>query len=241
MIYKMPWGERNPFMYEGPKIFKDYPGIYLVTFIMLTFFFCLIFIIYFILVIFDSSMFCVGDTDKFSETMKQSDGVINSSVSGNNIQNKIDNPNINIDNPNINIQNSDINIPSSVGTAVAQAANSSGISTTTVAGIRAMTNGSRNLPPTTRAIKVVAGGLGGGLVFAAGNYANRFLQNQLDVNNNYKDVNNNSKNGPFPSNSVIEEGDNVESIINFLYFNLFINICILFLVILLFYLLKKND
>src|SRR3984957_4683007 len=125
-------------MYEGPKIFKDYPGIYLVTFIMLTFFFCLIFIIYFILVIFDSSMFCVGDTDKFSETMKQSDGVINSSVSGNNIQNKIDNPNI-------NIQNSDINIPSSVGTAVAQAANSSGISTTTVAGIRAMTNGSRNL------------------------------------------------------------------------------------------------
>src|SRR3984957_5305170 len=174
-------------MYEGPKIFKDYPGIYLVTFIMLTFFFCLIFIIYFILVIFDSSMFCVGDTDKFSETMKQSDGVINSSVSGNNIQNKIDNPNINIDNPNINIQNSDINIPSSVGTAVAQAANSSGISTTTVAGIRAI------------------------------------------------------KNGPFPSNSVIEEGDNVESIINFLYFNLFINICILFLVILLFYLLKKND
>lgn len=67
------------------------------------------------------------------------------------------------------------------------------------------------------------------------------MQNQLDVNNNYKDVNNNSKNGPFPSNSVIEEGDNVESIINFLYFNLFINICILFLVILLFYLLKKND
>jgi hypothetical protein len=163
--------------------------------------------------------------DKFIETVKQSGEKINPSVSGNNIQNKVDNPSIKIDNPNINLQNPDINIPSSIGPAVGQAASSLGIGATTVADIRAMAYRSNNLPPTTRALAVVAGGLGGGLVFAAVNYANRFLQNQLDVNNKPKDVNN-SKNGPFSNNSVIEEGDSVESIMNFLYFNLFISICI---------------
>lgn len=58
------------------------------------------------------------------------------------------------------------------------------------------------------------------------------MQNNLDPNKNY-DYNN--RDGPFPVKSIIEEGNNVDNIMNFFYFNLFINICILILVILLIY------
>jgi drug/metabolite transporter (DMT)-like permease len=189
-------------------------------------------------------MLCEGDRDKFLETMKQSANgsvdKINTTVSGNNIQNKIDNPSINIDNPNINIHNPDINIPSSVGTAVGKAASSLGIGATTAAGIRAMVYRSNNIPPTARAFGIGVGGLLGGLTFIAGNVVNTHMQNKLDANNSYKDINNNDKNGPFYSNSIIEEVDSVELVINFLYYNLFISMCILFLVILLIYHFKKD-
>lgn len=59
------------------------------------------------------------------------------------------------------------------------------------------------------------------------------MQNNLDPNKNY-DYNN--RDGPFPVKSIIEEGNNVDNIMNFFfYFNLFISICILILVILLIY------
>jgi len=91
---------------------------------------------------------------------------------------------------------------------------------------------SRNLPPTIKALGIGVGGLLGGFAFISGNSINKQVQKKLD--------NNNSKNGPFSTNSIIEEGDSIESVMNFLYFNLFISICILLLVILLIYQFKKD-
>jgi hypothetical protein len=63
------------------------------------------------------------------------------------------------------------------------------------------------------------------------------MQNNLDPNKN--SVNNN-KDGPFPAKSSIEEGDSVDNIMNFLYFNLFISICIFLLLVLLLYLYRNK-
>jgi len=71
---------------------------------------------------------------------------------------------------------------------------------------------SRNLPPTIKALGIGVGGLLGGFAFISGNSINKQVQKKLD--------NNNSKNGPFSTNSIIEEGDSIESVMNFLYFNL---------------------
>lgn len=63
------------------------------------------------------------------------------------------------------------------------------------------------------------------------------MQNNLDPNKNTID-----KNGPFPAKSIIEEGDSIDNIMNFLYFNLFISVCIFLLFILLIYLyINKKD
>jgi hypothetical protein len=67
--------------------------------------FGLIFIILFIFlfIIFSNPIICEGDSDKFIEAAKQVGDKINPTISGNNIENKIDKPNINLNNPNINI------------------------------------------------------------------------------------------------------------------------------------------
>jgi hypothetical protein len=190
-----------------------------------------------LLIIFNIPILCEGDSDKFLEAVKQSGDKINSTVSGNNIQNNVENPNININNPNINI-----NIPSSLG-----------IGATTIAGMRVMARKSNNLPPTTRGILIGAGGLIGTGLFILGNRINSVVQNTTNSTKNSNNNNNNSgpfssnstknsnnNSGPFSSNSIIEEGDNVESVMNLLYFNLFISICILLLLTLLIYLFKKD-
>lgn len=168
--------------------------------------------------------------------MKQSGDKINLIVSSNNIQNKIDNPIINIDNPNINIHNPDINIPSSVGTVVGKTASSVGIGATIVAGMRAMYCKTRGMTSGMRAVSLGLGGLLGG-VFVVVNSVNTYVQKNI---NNYNNFKGSGINGPFFDNSIIEEGDSVESTMNLLYNNLFINICILFLSILLLYFYKNK-
>jgi hypothetical protein len=180
-----------------------------------------------LLIIFSIPILCEGDNDKFLETIKQSGEKINTTISNNNIKNTVENPNINIQNP-------DINIPSSVGTAVGKAASSFGIGVTAVAGMRAMSHKSNNLPPVTRAILLGTGGIIGTGIFILSNRINRAVQNTV------KPPKNSNNNGPFSANSIIEEGDSLESVMNFLYFNLFISICILLLIILLIYLFKKD-
>jgi hypothetical protein len=91
------------------------------------------------------------------------------------------------------------------------------------------------MSPMARAATLGAGGGIGAVIYTAGNYLNSRIQNNLDPNKNSVD---NSKDGPFPAKSIIEEDDNVNNIMNFLYFNLFISICIFLLIILLIYFYK---
>jgi hypothetical protein len=74
-------------------------------------------------------------------------------------------------------------------------------------------------------------------VFVVGNYANSVIQSSSYPIN--IDSNSNNKDGPFPAKSIIEDGDSVDNIMNFLYFNLFIGI-LLILVILLIYFYRYN-
>lgn len=185
----------------------------------------------FFLIYNSSIVYLDGDLDKFLKTInKDITTNVNPSVSDNNV-------NINIKDSNLAVNNPNVNVPSSVGTAVGQAAGSLGIGASTVAGIRGMTRVGNKMPPATRAIWMGAGGLIGAGVFAAGNYANSSIQNNIQANPNFNSEN---KGGPFPAKSIIEEGDTIDNIMYFLYFNLFISICILFLFILLLYLYKNN-
>jgi hypothetical protein len=96
------------------------------------------------------------------------------------------------------------------------------------------------MSPMARTAMLGTGGILGAGVFAFGNGFNSYLQYKVNSNN----INNNSdnNNGLFSAKSIIEDNDNVDSIMNFLYFNLFISICILILLILLiyFYINKKD-
>jgi hypothetical protein len=199
------------------------------------FLFLLLFLLFIFLVVtvifitFNPSMFCEGDSDKFLGITKEVGDKVNTTLSGSNIQNNI---NANVDKPSINISNPDINIPNSVGTAIAQGASSIGIGATVVGGMRAMSYKTGSMTPGMRAAVVGFGGLMGAGAFVVGNYVNTRMQNTASSTNN--------KDGPFSTNSIIEEGDSIESVMNFLYFNLFISILILLLIILLIYLFKKD-
>jgi len=94
------------------------------------------------------------------------------------------------------------------------------------------------MSPMARAAMLGTGGILGAGAFAFGNDFNSYLQykvNSNNINNNYD-----NNNGPFPAKFIIEEGDNIDSIINFLYFNLFISICIFLLLVLLLYLYRNK-
>src|SRR6266487_2338953 len=93
---------------------------------------------------------------------------------------------------------------------------------------------------------LTAGGIVGGVVITPG-FNISDLQNEDDNNNNYINNNNNSSNdnsnnndGSFSANSIIEEGDSIDSVINIICFNLFIFFCIFLLFILLIYLYKNR-
>jgi hypothetical protein len=185
----------------------------------LFFLFLLFLVVIIIFIIFDYPLLCEGDSEKFTGGEK-----INTAVSGNNIHNNVNNPSVNISNP-------DINIPNSVGTAIAQGASSIGVAGTTIAGIRAMSHRTGGMTPGMRAAFVGFGGLIGGVAFASSNYINSSFQ---------RNSSNGPKDGPFPAKSIIEEGDSIESVMNFLYFNLFISILILLLAVILLYFYKNK-
>jgi hypothetical protein len=121
-----------------------------------------------------------GDIDKFTETMKQVEDKINPTVTGNSVQNNINNPNINVSNPDINI-----NIPSSVGKYLPQAASSIGIGAATAAGIRAMSRRTNSFTPVTRALTLGGGGLIGAGLYVLGNSVNSVVQNTINSDYNY--------------------------------------------------------
>jgi hypothetical protein len=207
---------------------KDF-RFYLFLLLFLLFIFLVVTIIF---ITFNSPMLCEGDSDKLTGIAKEVGDKVNTTLSGSNIQNNI---NANVDKPSINISNPDINIPSSVGTAIAQGASSMGIGATVVGGMRAMSHKTGGMTPGMRAAFVGFGGLLGAGAFIVGNSTSNYINSSSQRNSS-----NGPKNGPFPAKSIIEEGDSVESVMNFLYFNLFISILILLLVILLIYLFKKD-
>src|SRR6266516_1095252 len=107
---------------------------------------------------------------------------------------------------------------------------------------------------------LTAGGIVGGVVITPGfnisdlqneddnnnnsnnNEVNNNNNSNNEVNNNNKSSNDNSNNKDvsFSANSIIEEGDSIDSVINIICFNLFIFFCILLLFILLIYLYKNR-
>lgn len=182
-----------------------------------------------------SIIYLDGDLDKFLKTIDTNKDIttnVNPSVSDNNF-------NVNITDSNLAVNNPNVNVPNSVGTAVGQAASSLGIGASTVAGISGMARVGSRMPPVSRAIWMGAGGIIGAGIFAAGNYANSRIQNSLHTNINVS-PNSNNKDGPFSAKSIIEDGDTIDNIMYFLYFNLFISVCILFLFVLLIYLYKNK-
>jgi hypothetical protein len=198
---------------------------YLFLLLFLLFIFLVVTIIF---ITFNSPMLCEGDSDKLTGIAKEVGDKVNTTLSGSNIQNNI---NANVDKPSINISNPDINIPSSVGTGIAQGASSIGIGATVVGGMRAMSHKTGGMTPGMRAAFVGFGGLIGGVAFASSNYINSSFQ---------RNSSNGSKDGPFPAKSIIEEGDSIELVMNFLYFNLFISILILLLAVILLYFYKNK-
>jgi len=165
------------------------------------------------------------------------DNNVSSNVSNNNINPNVSNNSVNVTDSNLTVNNPNINVPISVGSAITQAAGSLGLGAAVVAGIRGIGRTTSKMSPAARATVIGAGGIAGGAAFVVTNLANTYLQNSST-----KIVNNstNNKDGPFPAKSIIEEGDNVDNIMNILYFNLIISVCILLLVILLIYFYKKN-
>ena len=198
-------------------------------FLLLFFIFLIVTIIF---ITFNPPMLCEGNSDKFTEIAKQVGDKVNTTLLGSNIQNN--NINANVDNPSINISNPDINIPSSVGTAVAQGASSLGIGAATVAGARAMAQRGKSLPPAAKAAFIGLGGLITGSAFVINNGLNTYVQKNINNSKGSK------PNGPFTANSIVEEGDSIESVMNFLYFNLFICICIFLLAVILLYFYKNK-
>jgi hypothetical protein len=95
---------------------------------------------------------------------------------------------------------------------------------------------------------VALGGVLGGFGFVATSYVNTRLQNSLESDNNSGNSTSNSgnstnstgNNGPYgEASSMIDEGDGINEIMNFLYSNLFVSICILSLLIILLYLYRN--
>ena len=72
------------------------------------------------------------------------------------------------------------------------------------------------------------------------NNNNNSNNNDINNNNNSSNDNSNNNDGSFSANSIIEEGDSIDSVINIICFNLFIFFCIFLLFILLIYLYKNR-
>jgi len=84
---------------------------------------------------------------------------------------------------------------------------------------------------------VALGGIMGGVAFVTSSALNTRVQDKLNPTNNTSNNNSNTSNdGPYgEANFMIDEGDGINEIMNFLYSNLFICLSILSLLIILFY------
>ena len=167
-----------------------------------------------------SLIYCVdGETEK-----KLAEAALNAAENTKNI-----NPNVNVNNPNLHLHNPNINIPGSVGTGL-------GMGGAVTAGIYALAKNKKVafLPIGAKAASVALGGMLGGGTFVTANYMNTIAQKNANKPEN-------SKNDPFSSaNSILEPGDSIYDVMNFLYINYALGILIIYLSCFLLYLYVKH-
>ena len=205
---------------------------------------------------------CEGDGEKFNQAVQtaqtqtqtyasQTTNNYNPYVSGSQTgygNGNGNNANVQVQNPSLHIHNSDINIPSNWGRDVKTAAGYGSAGVAVAAGMNSMSRRLGSMPPAARAAWIGGTGAMGGVLYVGTNYFNTRAQRSLEPSDyNYTSNNNNSSNnGSFSPNSntgassMIEEGDSINTIMNFLYINMFLGACILLLLILLIYLYKNH-
>lgn len=145
-------------------------------------------------------------------------------------------PYVNVQNPHIHLNNPNINVPASAGTRI-------GMAGAVTAGIYALANSKKAaaIPVGAKAPTVVLGGMLGGGAFVAVNYMNTYVEKGLNKPNNKGNINTNGDDPYSSASSIIEEGDSVNNIIYFLYFNFILSFSILSVSLLLIYLyINKN-
>jgi hypothetical protein len=132
----------------------------------------------------------------------------------------------------VHIHNPNIHLVNNIGKAMSNLGAGGAVS----AGIYALSKSKKFIgaPAGIKAGYVALGGILGGGAFVATNFANSYAQNRLSSDNN--NFNNKDNNSYDKANSIIEEGDGADDIMYFLYNNLFLSICILFLLTILLYL-----
>jgi hypothetical protein len=202
--------------------------------------FIILSILLFILDLFGPIIYCAGDLDKFIETTKEVKEVVsnaNSNISGNNVDISISNSNNHIQNSNTNISNTDTHVQNSN-------TNESNTIDSTVdevdlheldVQLNALGIDASQLPndPMLKSA-ILYGGIINGVLITPAIRPDSIVQNEVSNNNNNSD-----SNGPFSAKSIIEEGDSVNNIINFIYYNLFVSVCIFLLLILSIYLYRN--
>lgn len=145
----------------------------------------------------------------------------------------------NNDNFGVHVHNPNINVTNNWG----KAASNLGIGGAVSAGIYAVSQQKRVVaaPVGVKAGAIALGGIMGGFAFATSSALNTRLQNSLESNNSSEDsTSSTGTNGPYgEASSMIDKGDGINEIMNFLYSNLFVGVCILFLLVILLYLYKN--
>jgi hypothetical protein len=134
------------------------------------------------------------------------------------------------DNLGVHVHNPNIHVTNNWG----KAASNLGIGGAVSAGIYAVSQSKKvaAAPVGVKAGYVALGGIMGGFAFVVSSAANSRVQNNLDSSSK----SNNGNNGPYgEASSMIDEGDGMNEIMNFLYCNLFICLSILSLLIILLY------
>lgn len=144
----------------------------------------------------------------------------------------VNNAGVHVHNPNIHVTNN-----------WANAASNLGIGGAVSAGIYAVSKSKQvtAAPVGMKAGAVALGGAMGGFAFVLSSAANSAVQDRLNSNNNSGNTSNSTgNNGSYGSaSSMIDEGDGINEIMNFLYLNLFVSISILSLLIILLYLYRN--
>ena len=194
--------------------------------------FIILSILLFVLNLFGPIIYCAGDLDKFIETTKEVVSNTNSNISENNVYTNVSNSNSHIQNSNTNISNTDTDVEN-------YNTNESDLIETNLDELDAELNSlginASELPndPMLKSA-ILYGGIINGVLITPAIRPDSIVQNEANNNNNNSD-----NNGPFSAKSIIEEGDYVNNIINFIYYNLFVSVCIFLLLILSIYLYRN--